>query len=363
MRTQKGLSMNIKTLCPWIFTTYNCNCKCPYCVAKKTENASMSPENFEKMLWTTEKIFEKGDYENAIFTLSGGEPFLVWKNYSDIVSKYRLKYKERMGFCLLSNLTILTDDMLEWLLKNNIGVQVSLDDLEKSKPLKTGKKSVEIVLQNIERLKEAKIKFSINTVFDYNSTKSLLPLADYICYTNPHQWGLSAPFDLEDESILNELLNQFKLTISRLKTIGFDIYNKLRFYNEILSCPGFSYIMKKKYFTVGINLEVWRSHSLINKNILGYFDENIKELLISYQRSTKSLPSKCVDCSVVHWCRGRSVLSQGSKKSEVLTCKIKQEIIEFMLITTRNYHPFHNDFTYSECIGCNCTLYSANDFK
>jgi hypothetical protein len=37
----------------------------------------MSSETFEKMFFVTEKLFEKGDYDNASFRLSGGEPFLI----------------------------------------------------------------------------------------------------------------------------------------------------------------------------------------------------------------------------------------------------------------------------------------------
>jgi sulfatase maturation enzyme AslB (radical SAM superfamily) len=69
----------------------------------------MSPETFEKMLMITEKLFEKGDYGNATFRLSGGEPFLAWKNYAGLVSKYTEKHNGKMRFGLLSNLTILTD--------------------------------------------------------------------------------------------------------------------------------------------------------------------------------------------------------------------------------------------------------------
>jgi uncharacterized protein len=148
---------------------------------KETDTISMPPETFEKMLSITEKIFEKGDYDSVSFRLSGGEPFLVWKNYADLVSKYTEKYKGKMSFGLLSNLTILTDDMIEWMLRNKLGVQVSLDDLENSKPLNNGESSSPIVLKNIDRLKEAKIPFSINTVFDYEKTKSLKKLIDYIC--------------------------------------------------------------------------------------------------------------------------------------------------------------------------------------
>jgi sulfatase maturation enzyme AslB (radical SAM superfamily) len=89
---------------------------------KDTDEISMSAATFERMLVITEKLFEKGDYDNASFRLSGGEPFMVWKNYAELVTKYTEKHKGKMSFGILSNLTILTDGMIEWMLKNKLGV-------------------------------------------------------------------------------------------------------------------------------------------------------------------------------------------------------------------------------------------------
>lgn len=76
---------------PWVFVTYNCNCSCPYCMVPKIVNSSMPPETFEKMLRIAEQLIETGVYDIIHFRLSGGEPFLVWKNYADLVSKYKRK--------------------------------------------------------------------------------------------------------------------------------------------------------------------------------------------------------------------------------------------------------------------------------
>jgi radical SAM protein with 4Fe4S-binding SPASM domain len=323
---------------------------------KETDTISMSSETFEKMLITTEKLFEKGDYDNAVFRLSGGEPFLVWKNYADLVTKFKEKHKGKIGFGLLSNLTILTDDMIEWMLKNKLGVQVSLDDLENSKPLNNGESSSPIVLKNIERLREAKTGFCINTVFNYENTKSLRDLVDYICSVNPSQWGLSASFTINDDTYFNEIIDVIKLGILRLRDNNFDIRNKLRFYNEVINSPGRTCQAGKSIFTIGTKLEVWSCQSMIDKKPLGYFDENIKELLATsednaYFRNRTLLP-QCTDCSVLNWCRGgcRAVHLTDMKAVD-LTCKIKREIINFILRETQNNNRNSN----------NCNCHSSND--
>jgi radical SAM protein with 4Fe4S-binding SPASM domain len=301
----------------------------------KIGNSSMSSETFEKMLFTTEKLLEKGEYDNVAFRLSGGEPFLVWKNYADLVTKYRQKHGNKMTFGMLSNLTILTDNMIEWMKKNGVGVQVSLDDLENSKPLNSGESSSSIVLKNIERLKEAKAYFSINTVFDYEKTKSLRDLVDYVCYINPSQWGLSASFTINDDIYLDEIIDQIKLCVLRLRDNGFNLYDGFRFYNELIAHPGRNCQAGVSIFAIGTKLEVWPCQSMIDKIPLGYFDENLKELLATsednaYFRNRTLLP-QCTDCSVLNWCRGgcRAVHLADMKAVEI-TCKIKQEIIPFI---------------------------------
>jgi uncharacterized protein len=320
----------------------------------------MSSETFEKMLYITEKMLEKGDYDGAVFRLSGGEPLLVWKNYADIVTKYKEKYKGKMSFGILSNLTVLTDEMLEWLNKNKVGVQVSLDDLENSKPLNNGESSSRVVLKNIERLKEAKVDFSMNTVLDYNKTKDLTGLVDYVCQQPISNYGLSASFTLNDDIYIDEILTTLKLGIIRLKQNGFDIRNNLRFYNEVINYPGRTCHAGVSIFALGTNLEVWPCQSMIDKKPLGYFDENLKRLLATskdneYFRNRTLLP-QCTDCNVLNWCRGGCrAIHLTDKKAVDITCKIKQEVMSFILRETQNYNPKSN--------GCNHHVNFEEGFK
>jgi radical SAM protein with 4Fe4S-binding SPASM domain len=307
----------------------------------------MLPETFEKMLNITEKILEKGDYDGANLRLSGGEPLMVWENYADLVTKCKEKYKGKIGFGILSNLTVLTDSMIEWLNKNQIGIQVSLDDLENSKPLNNGESSSTVVLKNIERLKDAKVRFSMNTVLDYNKTKDLVGLVDYICRQPISDYGLSASFTLNDDTYVNEIITTLKLGIVRLRQNGFDIRNRLRFYNEVINYPGRTCHAGVSLFAVGTNLEVWPCQSMIDKKPLGYYDENLKDLLATsednkYFRSRTLLP-QCTDCTVLNWCRGGCrAVHLNDKKSVDITCKIKQEVINFILKETQNYNYKNN---------------------
>jgi sulfatase maturation enzyme AslB (radical SAM superfamily) len=116
----------------------------------KISTEQMSPEIFRKMCEITDKVLEKGDYDKAIFRLSGGEPFTAFKNYKDIVTGYTHKSKGKISFGVLTNATIINEENIDWLLENRIGIHVSLDDLENSKPLTNGESSAKTTRKNID---------------------------------------------------------------------------------------------------------------------------------------------------------------------------------------------------------------------
>jgi radical SAM protein with 4Fe4S-binding SPASM domain len=208
--------------------------------------------------------------------------------------------------------------------------------------LNNGESSSPIVLKNIERLKEAKIPFSINTVFDYSKTKSMKKLVDYVCQQSVGQYGFSASFTINDDTYIDEIIDQIKLVILRLKENKFDIRNKFRFYNEIIGRPGRTCHAGVGIFALGTNLEVWPCQSMVNKKPLGYFDENLKFLLKTSEDNkyfyNRTLLPKCTDCSVLNWCRGGCrAVHLTDKKAVDITCRIKQEILPFILKETQNY--------------------------
>jgi radical SAM protein with 4Fe4S-binding SPASM domain len=104
-------------------------------------------------------------------------------------------------------------------------------------------------------------------------------------------------------------------------------------------------------FALGTNLEVFSCQSLIDKPPLGYFDENIKHLLATSEANqyfyNRTLLPQCTDCGVLNWCRGGCrAVHLTDKKAVDITCKIKQEIIPFILreiqgYSNRNYGNFN----------------------
>jgi sulfatase maturation enzyme AslB (radical SAM superfamily) len=106
----------------WIYTNYDCNLKCSYCVAKSGPNAPRRALGIENVKRLVDEAVELG-FEHIFFT--GGEPFLLNEIYE------MLAYSSaRIKTTVLTNAMLLRGVRLEKLCavaNDNLIVQVSLD--------------------------------------------------------------------------------------------------------------------------------------------------------------------------------------------------------------------------------------------
>jgi radical SAM protein with 4Fe4S-binding SPASM domain len=299
----------------------------------KIGTEQMTTETFERMLKITEKVLERGDYEQAVFRLSGGEPLLAFENYRDLVTEYTKKSQGKITFGVLTNLTLLTDEIIGWLLENKIGIQVSLDDLENSKPLKDGKSTSEVTMKNIERIKKAGVAFSINTVLDLDRTQNLNKMVNYVSRLGV-VWGLNGSYTLDDDSRIEEMIGVFKEAVLILYGNSFDVYRRFRFYNMVLENPQAVCTAGVNVFALGTNLEMWPCQSMISEKSIGYFDENFKQLLETSEENKyyreRTMLQECTDCSILQWCRGGCRPQHSNKKCMETVCRIKRDVVQFI---------------------------------
>ena len=111
-----------------IFVVTNaCNMKCVYCQAQSGNsipNGMMTKEIAKKAV----DIALSSPNQSLTFEFQGGEPLLNF----DVI-KYIVEYtkeqnsKKNIEFSLVSNLTLLTDEIAEFICENNIGLSTSLD--------------------------------------------------------------------------------------------------------------------------------------------------------------------------------------------------------------------------------------------
>jgi len=128
--------------------TNNCNLHCTYCFEQAKEKLMMPPEIAIEAI---NKMYHRLDGREP-FTINffGGEPLLNWptiKAAIDYCNKERLKVR----YGITTNLTLLTDEMIDYFDDESIPVLVSIDGI-KSVHDKNRCGSFDTTLNNIQRL-------------------------------------------------------------------------------------------------------------------------------------------------------------------------------------------------------------------
>jgi len=106
----------------WIYTNYDCNLKCSYCVAKSGPNAPRRALGMENVKRLVNEAVELG-FDQIFFT--GGEPFLLNEIYEMLAYS-----SSRIKTTVLTNAMLLRGTRLEKLCavaNDNLIVQASLD--------------------------------------------------------------------------------------------------------------------------------------------------------------------------------------------------------------------------------------------
>ncbi|MGD8626539.1 MAG: radical SAM protein [Anaerolineae bacterium] len=145
------------TLTAWLHVTSACTLRCAYCYA---------PRGTEKMTWPVgeaalEAIFRSAarhDYQAVKLKYAGGEPLLNFPLIRALQERAEvLAHHRGMGLraVVLSNGTLLTDEMLAFLRAAGVRLMISLDGVgpshDRQRPRADGRGSFELVARNIDR--------------------------------------------------------------------------------------------------------------------------------------------------------------------------------------------------------------------
>ena len=179
VREIKGFLGSATALHIFVVTTA-CNMNCVYCQANNGTNPShvfMNEETAERAV----DIALQTPEPSLSFEFQGGEPLLNFKIIKHII-EYAEQHKGNhlISYNVVSNLTLLTDDMLAFFVANKVGISTSLDGFEalhnKNRPFLDGAGTYSSVVKGIQTVREAGIRVgAIET-----TTKASLPYAKEI---------------------------------------------------------------------------------------------------------------------------------------------------------------------------------------
>ena len=142
--------------------TENCNMRCKYCVysgaykGMRTHNAT-HPMTWEIAHKVLDNFLSRGKGKSVKYiSFYGGETLLEYKLIKKIV-EYVHGVDKEIGFAMNTNLTLLTPEITEFLIKHDIQITVSLDGPEEVHDLyritQNGKPTHKIVWENLKRIK------------------------------------------------------------------------------------------------------------------------------------------------------------------------------------------------------------------
>ena len=144
--------------------TTRCNLRCRYCQSNTLKPQDMDSEVATRVL---KYLF---DVRNMNITLEfqGGEPLLNWKTLSFLIEharKFNVTGKD-LRIALVSNLTLLDEAKIKFLLKHDVEICGSLDGPkavhDKNRVLSNGKGTYDLVVKNVRKIqKEFKRKINL----------------------------------------------------------------------------------------------------------------------------------------------------------------------------------------------------------
>jgi len=223
----------LRTLTAWLHLTHQCNLSCRYCYVPRTD---------QRMDHPTAKRSAEAVYRSAVahncervrLKYAGGEPTLnldalrVAQEQAE-----RLSAQTGIGLetVVLTNGTLLSDDLLDFLLAHSIQVMVSLDGVgpyqDAQRPL-IGRKgsSFELTRDALDRLLRRGISPHVSVTITGQSLAGLPDLVAFLLdrelrfsfnfYREPDDFPQSGPLSFTSEKIINGLRQAFHLIEQKL---------------------------------------------------------------------------------------------------------------------------------------------------
>jgi uncharacterized protein len=174
------------SLSSWLHLTNSCNLACTYCYIHKSRG-DMSPETGKVTVDAMVATCRRNGISSINLKFAGGEPLLRFSLVRELVDYSRrtcLPHGIKVSFTVLTNATMVSSDMAEYLASNNIGVSVSLDGVEaindESRKYRNGRGSFRGVISGLQILRDNGVEPFIMTTVSAGSYHGLPELTKFL---------------------------------------------------------------------------------------------------------------------------------------------------------------------------------------
>jgi uncharacterized protein len=176
-----------------------CNFVCPYCYLESSvKNGGVaSSKDLDSIIKWIDYELSSGNYTSCYFELYGGEPLLAKQKFNylfdsldSIVNNTNIK----IDYSIVTNGFLLTEDIIQLLVKNNVFIQITLDGLPETHNKRRFEKnhkveSFDVIWQNIKKIIEyggndnLKIRMNIDKE-NWNEIEGLAKMCNQINVKN-----------------------------------------------------------------------------------------------------------------------------------------------------------------------------------
>ncbi|QMW01705.1 radical SAM/SPASM domain-containing protein [Spirosoma foliorum] len=226
-----------KSLNFWIHTTNRCNLSCGYCyISTLNTSSGMQDATQRQLLHKLVGTVSKRKLNSVKLRLAGGEPLTQFKAWRTFIPVARRTLKElgcALDVAFITNLTILTDEIIEFSKAYNISYGVSLDGVkihhDATRSFKSGAGSFKLVDSNLRKLLAHNIPVSTSTVVSNANLEGLTDLTRYLI-------DLDVPFrysivkgEAIDAELLERHLSESYVVMSDAIQTGWQFSNRHQF--------------------------------------------------------------------------------------------------------------------------------------
>ena len=335
-----------------------CNLNCPYCFAQTDDGFHFGNFTNDDIAKTLEFVVaEHKSYDRNFFCIVffGGEPLLNFESIKFTIEYMKTNYPDfDVFYSITTNGTILNDDIIKLFSDHNVAVLVSIDGPDNEYNLRhyrNGKKSLNKVISNIEKLKKNNIRTELRTTI-VNTNPYICETFDFlerfelpffICFAYPSEnkshtlssynndtlSNIRKQFDKLLEYYINKFRNKENIYNKRL----FDHLSDLRYRNKMGVACGAG----RSYFTITANGDIFSCPHFMNdsKYCIGNIDTKLSENQ-KYTAVTVENIKECENCLAKYFCSGNCLAQKISTGKTNNTASIT-ESCELMKITFELY--------------------------
>lgn len=231
----------------WIHTTNRCNLSCSYCYISTLHTpGGMSEETKRQLLRKLIETVQKRKIRHIKFRLAGGEPLTQFKSWKGFIPQAKEALQAlgcKLDIAFITNLTILTDEIITFSKEHNISYGVSLDGLgqthDASRKFRNGVGSFVSVDQHIRTLVSHGLSLSINTVVNNLNLEGLPDLTRYLIALDvPFRYSIVKGEAIDGEKLEKYLSESYAIMEEAIQT-GWSFSRRHQFCDLKLNELGF----------------------------------------------------------------------------------------------------------------------------